>query len=84
MPLMTPEQNAAFNSANTGQSFVAVDVGTLFVGAAIAMLMLWVSWVALASYRALGKPGVTAADAAGKVMRALFVLIIAISVMTLS
>lgn len=83
MARMSTAQNIAFNTANSSVSFDASDVGVFIASVGIALILTWCAWVAVSSYRCLRKPGTTAADAAGKVVRAVFVMTIVIAVMAL-
>jgi integrating conjugative element protein (TIGR03758 family) len=83
MPLMTTDQNTAFNAANSGVSFTADEVGVLVISVGIVLMLTWASWVAISSYKGLGNPGASVPDAAGKVVRAVFVVMMVIAVMAL-
>ncbi len=83
MPLMTPEQNAAFDSANTGAGFTATETGVFFMSVGIVLMLTWCAWVAISSYRGLRNPGASVPDAAGKIVRAVFVVMMVIAVMAL-
>jgi integrating conjugative element protein (TIGR03758 family) len=83
MSLMSTRQETAFAGANTGQTFDAADAQYLFIGLILTLLLLWVAWVAVSAYQQLRSPGVTASDAAGKVVRAVFVLTIALAITVL-
>ena len=83
MPLMTPEQNAAFNAANAGASVGAGETGVFVISVGITLMLTWCAWVAISSYRALRNPGASVPDAAGKVVRAVFVVMMVIAVMAL-
>ena len=84
MPAMSPEQNIAFQSANAGsQSLEAADVGVLVVSVAIVLILTWSAWVAVSSYQMLRNSGTSVSDAAGKVVRSVFVVTMVIAVMAL-
>lgn len=83
MAKMTAVQQDAFEAANTGQSFVATDVGALVIGVAFALILTWVSWVAISAYQSLRGRDVSAVDAGSKVVRAFFVAVVAFAIMTL-
>ena len=83
MPFMTADQNAAFNAANSGASFSAGEVGVFVVSVGIVLMLTWASWVAIGSYRSLSNPGASVPDAAGKIVRAVFVVMMVIAVMAL-
>ena len=83
MPLMTADQNAAFNTANSGASFTAQDTGIFIVSVGIVLMLTWCAWVAISSYKALSNPGASVPDAAGKIVRAVFVVMMVIAVMAL-
>ena len=80
MSLMSTRQETAFARANTGQSFDAADAQYFFVGLALTLILVWVAWVAISAYQQLRNPGATASDAAGKVVRSVFVLTIALAI----
>lgn len=84
MSLMSTQQEAAFAGANTGQTFDAADAQYLFIGVTVTLLLLWLAWVSMSAYQQLRSPGVRASDAAGKVVRAVFVLTIALAITVLS
>lgn len=83
MPLMSTDQNTAFNTANSGTGFTAPDVGVLVISVGIVLMLTWCSWIAISSYRGLSNPGASVPDAAGKIVRAVFILMVAIAIMTL-
>ena len=49
MPLMSAEQNTAFNTANSGSGFEAGDVGVLVISVGIVLILTWWTWVAISS-----------------------------------
>ena len=79
MPQMTTAQQAAFNGAN-GSGQTAADVHTLVVSALLALMLVWLAWVAISAYQLLKTPGVTAPEAAGKVVRAAFIAMVIMAV----
>lgn len=81
---MTTEQRTAFEAANSGQAFTAADVGVSVVSVAVVMLIFWLAWVAISAYQSLRNPGTNVSDAAGKLVRAVFVVMVAIAVMNLN
>jgi len=83
MPLMSADQNTAFNAANSGTSFEADDVGVLVIAVGIVLILTWWTWVAISSYRSLSNPGTSVPDAAGKIVRAAFIVMMVIAVMAL-
>jgi integrating conjugative element protein (TIGR03758 family) len=83
MPLMSADQNAAFNTANSGVSFSAGETGVFVISVGIVLMLTWCAWVAISSYRALSNPGASVPDAAGKIVRAVFVVMMVIAVMAL-
>lgn len=83
MPLMTADQNAAFNAANSGVSFSAGEAGVFVISVGVVLMLTWCAWVAISSYRALSNPGASVPDAAGKIVRAVFVVMMVIAVMAL-
>lgn len=83
MSRMSTDQNAAFNAANAGTSFTAGDVGVLVISLGMVLMLTWCAWVAISSYKGLGHHGASVPDAAGKVVRAVFVVMVAMAVMAL-
>jgi len=83
MPLMNADQVTAFDTANSAASFAAQDVGVFVVSAGIVLMLTWCAWVAISSYKGLSNPGASVPDAAGKVVRAVFVVMMVIAVMAL-
>ena len=83
MPLMSADQITAFNSANSAASFSAGQVSVLVVSVGITLILTWCAWVAISSYRGLRNPGTSVPDAAGKIVRAVFVVMMVIAVMAL-
>lgn len=83
MPLMSAEQNTAFTTANSGAGFTAPEVGILVSSIGIVLMLTWCAWVAISSYRGLRNPGASVPDAAGKVVRAVFVVMLMIAIMAL-
>jgi integrating conjugative element protein (TIGR03758 family) len=83
MPLMNTNQNTAFNTANSGAGFSAPDVGVLVSSVGIVLMLTWCAWVAISGYRGLRNPGASVPDAAGKVVRAVFIMMMVIAIMTL-
>ena len=79
MPQMTTAQQAAFNGAN-GSGQTAADVHTLVVSALLALMLVWLAWVAISAYQLLKTPGVKAPEAAGKVVRAAFIAMVIMAV----
>ncbi|MCB1695206.1 MAG: DUF3262 family protein [Halioglobus sp.] len=80
---MSLDQITAFNTANAAASFNASDVGVFVVSVGIVLILTWCAWVALSSYRGLRNPGTSVPDAAGKIVRAVFVVMMVIAVMAL-
>lgn len=83
MPLMSVDQNAAFDTANSSVSFSAGDTGVFVMSVGVVLMLTWCAWVAISSYRALSNPGASVPDAAGKIVRAVFVVMMVIAVMAL-
>jgi len=82
MPQMTALQEAAFRSANTGQTLDAADTQFVVIGITAALLLTWWAWVALQAYQSLSDPSTKVSDAAAKCARAGFLVIVVIAVMT--
>lgn len=83
MPLMDADQNAAFNAANSGASFDAGEVGVFIISVGIVLILTWWAWVAISSYKGLSSPGTSVPDAAGKIVRAAFIVMMVIAIMAL-
>lgn len=83
MPQMNADQNTAFNAANSGASFNAGEVGVFIISVGIVLILTWWAWVAISSYKGLSSPGTSVPDAAGKVVRAAFIVMMVIAVMAL-
>ena len=83
MTMMSSAQNSAFNTANSSSSFSAGDVGVFIVSVGIVLMLTWCAWVAIGSYRGLSNPGASVPDAAGKIVRAVFLVMVVIAVMAL-
>jgi integrating conjugative element protein (TIGR03758 family) len=83
MAMMSLDQITAFNTANAAVSFTASEVGVFVVSVGIVLILTWCAWVALSSYRGLRNPGTSVPDAAGKIVRAVFVVMMVIAVMAL-
>jgi len=83
MTMMSSNQITAFNAANSSSSFNAGDVGVFVVSVGIVLMLTWCAWVAISSYRGLRNPGTSVPDAAGKIVRAVFVVMMVIAVMAL-
>ena len=83
MPQMSADQNAAFNAANSDANFSASDVGVFIISVGIVLILTWWAWVAISSYRSLSNPGTSVPDAAGKIVRAAFIVMMVIAVMAL-
>lgn len=82
MPQMTAAQDAAYSAANTGQSFDAADTQFAVIGVAVVLLLIWWAWVCLQAYQSLSNSDGKASGAAAKCMRAGFLVIVVIAVMT--
>ena len=83
MPQMSADQNSAFTAANSGASFSASDAGVFIIAVGIVLILTWWAWVAISSYRSLSRPGTSVPDAAGKIVRAAFIVMMVIAVMAL-
>ena len=79
MPQMTTAQQTAFNGAN-GSGQTAADVHTLVVSVLVALMLVWLAWVAIGAYQLLKTPGVKTPEAAGKVVRAAFIAMVVMAV----
>ena len=79
MPQMTTAQQTAFNGAN-GSGQTAADVHTLVVSVLVALMLVWLAWVAISAYQLLKTPGVKTPEAAGKVVRAAFIAMVVMAV----
>tara|TARA_R110002094_G_scaffold42357_4_gene54634 strand:+ start:2651 stop:2911 length:261 start_codon:yes stop_codon:yes gene_type:complete len=79
MPLMTTAQQNAFEGAN-GSGHTAADVHTLVVSVLVALMLVWLAWVAISAYQLLKTSGVKTPEAAGKVVRAAFIAMVIMAV----
>jgi integrating conjugative element protein (TIGR03758 family) len=73
---MTPDQNTAFNTANSGSALDAESVGVFVASVVVALILTGFAWVVLSTYQSLKNPGTKVSDVAGKVFRAVFVVTI--------
>ncbi|MFV0476965.1 MAG: TIGR03758 family integrating conjugative element protein [Parahaliea sp.] len=81
MPLMSTDQQAAFNTANPSAGDASV-VYALLSGCMVVAAMLWFAWVCISAYRSLKDSGGSIPNASTKVVRALFILIVVIFLAT--
>jgi integrating conjugative element protein (TIGR03758 family) len=83
MPSMSSAQDAAFESANSGSlSIEAVDVQIMVTGILVTLVFIWFCWICVSAYQTLRRPGATATDAGGHCVRALFVTIVILALLT--
>lgn len=74
-------QQQAFRSANTGASSFTINQSKfLFAAVASVLLLIWFVWVVINTYRAWGANRTSGGDAGSQLMRALFVLIIVLTI----
>jgi integrating conjugative element protein (TIGR03758 family) len=74
---MFNDQRAAFQSANSGATqFDHTDSITLISASVVVVAMMWFAWVVLNAYRAWGAGVSEGMDAGSQVLRALFVTIV--------
>lgn len=80
---MTPGQQGAFRGANTGNSgFTELDSSFLIQGTAAVLVFLWFCWVLMSAYKAWGARRLSMVEAGGQALRAMFVFIITLVVVT--
>lgn len=80
---MTAAQTNAFESANSGAaSITATEVNTLFSGLVGAVAFLWFCWVLMSAYKSWASNSAHGHDAMWQVLRALFVLIVTVVVIS--
>ena len=74
---MFSEQRSAFQSANAGSlQFGHTDSIALISATVVVLAMMWFAWVVLNAYRAWGAGVSEGMDAGSQVLRALFVMLI--------
>ena len=74
---MFSEQRSAFQSANAGSAqFDHTDSIALISATVVVLAMMWFAWVVLNAYRAWGAGVSEGMDAGSQVLRALFVMLI--------
>ena len=74
---MFNEQRSAFQSANAGSAqFDHTDSIALISATVVVLAMMWFAWVVLNAYRAWGAGVSEGMDAGSQVLRALFVVLI--------
>ena len=83
MASMSAGQTAAFKSANSGAMVITpIHVETLVTGILASLVLIWFGWVCLSAYRTLREPRTRVTDAGGHVLRALFVTIVILALIT--
>jgi len=74
---MTPAQQAAFRSANTGNArFTELESSFLIAGVATVLALLWFVWVVLSAYKAWGANRLSGEEAGSQVLRSLLVMVV--------
>lgn len=80
---MSARQNTAFEGANLGgSSFTGSESTHLFAGLACVIALIWLAWVARSSYDQWCTGQIKDEAAGGNVLRALFVVIITLVIVT--
>ena len=80
---MSAKQSAAFEGANVGgSSFAGSDSIHLFAGIACVLVILWFVWVVQSSYEQWASGQAKEGAAGSNVLRALFVMIITLVIVT--
>lgn len=80
---MFNEQRSAFQSANSGSAQIGhTDAITLISSAAVVLVLVWFAWVVLNAYKAWGAGVAEGMDAGSQVLRALFVMLITMLVVS--
>lgn len=81
---MSAAQETAFQTANAGNTaFSAIDLTVLITGITATAILLWFVWVCISAYRGYGVRGNTdTIDIGSIVLRALFVLIITLVIIS--
>lgn len=79
---MNELQEQAFRGANQGVLALGPEEWRFVIlAAAASVLLLWVAWVMISSYRAWGAGGLKSHAAAGTALRALLIMLILFSVL---
>lgn len=78
---MTPQQTAAFETANTGtSSFTVGDLLFFARGVLTALIIIWLVWVVNGAYRAWGTGSSTHYELGSQSLRALFIAMVFLTV----
>lgn len=74
---MTPEQSAAFQTANSGNAaFGTASLLLLIRGALTVLLIIWFVWVVQGAYRAWAGGSEESMGSGSQVLRALFIMLV--------
>lgn len=80
---MTAAQTQAFETANSGgASITPLEVNTVLSGLVGAVAILWFCWVVMSAYKGWSSQQARGQDAMWQILRALFVLIVTIVVVS--
>ncbi len=78
---MDPDQQAAFRGANPGFPVTEAELLALCAGLVCALAIAWCAWVVFHAYRNWSG-GAPAGEAAGQVLRAVFLTVVLLAVVT--
>ena len=78
---MDPDQQAAFRGANPGFPVTEADLLALCAGLVCALAIAWCAWVVFHAYKNWSG-GAPAGESAGHVLRAVFLTVVLLAVVT--
>jgi len=80
---MNSVQEAAFEAANAGNSsFSPLDLSTLIVSIIGTVIIVWFCWTSVSAFKAFGKGRLGISDAGSVMLRALFVMVVVLAVIS--
>ena len=79
---MDSEQRAAFRGANPGAPVSEGDLLALCAGLVCALAIAWCAWVVFHAYKNWSGGGAPPGEAAGHVLRTVFVTVVLLAVVT--
>ena len=79
---MDPQQQAAFRGANPGAPVTEAELLALCAGLVCALAIAWCAWVAFHAYKNWSGGGSPPGEAAGHVLRAVFLTVVLLAVVT--
>lgn len=82
---LTESQRAAFVGANSGAAAITESALTGFVqGVLVVVALCWLAWVALGAFQVWSHGHLSGVEAGSRVLRALWVTLITLAVVTLN